>query len=117
IVVRSLRRPLRQFDLLPRNLFVGNNTQEMGDAIEACSFLIVGSNDVPRSILSIRDIEHLIASMRVVVPTFAGGQVRWAELPLAQRILDPRLEPPLLFLIAYFQPEFDQPDPSFHEVL
>jgi hypothetical protein len=45
---------------------------------------------------------------RVVVPPFAGRQIHHAQLPLTDRIVDARLEPPLLFLVADLEPQLDE---------
>jgi hypothetical protein len=54
---------------------------------------------------------------RIVVPPLKGLQIHWAKFPLSQRILDARLESPLLYFLPYFQPELDQDDSSIHDVL
>ncbi len=44
-------------------------------------------------------LEHEVARFREHVPAAKRLDVHWTELPLAQRILDPRLEPALLLFL------------------
>ena len=61
--------------------------------------------------------EHLVAGARVIVPARIGLEVHRAQLPLAQRIVDPRHEAPLLLVLADLEPELDQDDPGIDEPL
>ena len=47
VIVRTCFRPLRQGYLRLANRLIRYETQEMGNAIEASRFLIVGANDMP----------------------------------------------------------------------
>src|SRR5262249_45944216 len=51
-----------------------------------------------------------IAGARIVVPTAMGLQVHGTEFPAPHRILDPLLEPPVLFLFANFKPVLNKKD-------
>ena len=62
-------------------------------------------------------LEHRVARARVLVPLGARRQVHRAELPLPQRIVDARLEPPLLLLVADLEPELDEDDAAVDDVL
>src|SRR5262249_8329256 len=86
-------------------------------AIETCPLFFIGPGDIPRGILGICGIEHLVARPGIVIPALAGRQVHGAELPLAQRVLDTRRKPAFLFLVAHLEPEFEQGNSAFYNVL
>src|SRR5204863_6052407 len=81
------------------------------------ALLVIGSQDVPRRVPRVASLEHCVARAGVLVPPAARGQVHGAELPLAEGVLDPGLEPPLLLLVTYLQPELNENDPAVHDVL
>src|SRR5262245_9565004 len=89
----------------------------MRDAIEPCSLLVVGPDDVPRRDLGISGLEHGVASARILVPPGARWQVHVTQLPLPQRIIDADVETPLLFLITDLEPVLDQDQPGFTDLL
>ena len=80
----------------------------MGDAVEAGALLVVGVQDVPRCVLGIGGLKHQVARAGVFIPFLARRQIDRAELPLAERIVDARLEAATLFLVTDLQPIFDQ---------
>jgi hypothetical protein len=61
VVVAVFRFAFRQFHLFVWHFPVGNQTQQMRDAIESCSFLVIGANGVPGRVLGIRCFEHAVA--------------------------------------------------------
>ena len=69
------------------------------------------------AMLGVGRLEHRVAGARVLVPLGARRQVHGAQLPLPQRIVDARLEPALLLLVADFEPELDQDDAALDHVL
>ncbi len=73
--------------------------------------------DVPGSVFDIGCIEHHVSGLGVFVPLAAGGKIHRAQLPLPYGIIDTGLEPAFLLLIADFEPELDELNPSFHDVL
>ena len=73
--------------------------------------LVVGSHEVPRRDSRVGLRQHLIARARVVVPAGARRQIHRAELPLPHRVVDARLEAPLLLVVADLEPELDQMTP------
>ena len=85
--------------------------------VEARALLVVGPDDVPGRDARVGRLEHRVARARVVVPLGARRQVHRAQLPLPQRIVDARLESPLLLLVADFEPELDQDDAALDDVL
>ena len=89
----------------------------MGNAIEPSSLLVVGMQDVPRCVLRIGSVEHLVASARVFVPAFARRQVDRAKFPLSQGVVDPRLKSLLLFFVGDFEPVLKQNDAAVDDVL
>src|SRR5215471_16564349 len=66
--------------------------------------------NMPRRDLCIGGLEHYVARARIVVPAAARRKVRRTQFPLAQRIVNARFKAALLFLIANFQPVFDELD-------
>ena len=68
------------------------------------------------AMLRVGRLEHPVARARVVVPALARRQIHRAELPLPQRVVDARLEPPLLLVVADFEPELDQDDAAVDDV-
>src|SRR6266850_4084375 len=116
IVIGTLHRALRQFHFGLRQFLVGNQTHEMRDAVESRTSLVVGNYDVPRRVFGIGSIEHAIARPGIFEPFAARGEVHRAELPLADGIVDARLEAALLFLVADFEPELDELDAAINQV-
>src|SRR5262249_33070746 len=86
-------------------------------AIQPAAPLAVSSYDVPRSVLAVRRFEHPIARSRVVIPAIVRFNIHRAEFPLPQWIVDPGLEPPVLFFLANFEPDFDQLDAGIDNIL
>ena len=115
VVVGSLGGPFGKFDLLPRRLLIWNHAQQVRDAVSRARFLS-SERTMCQGACRCRSPPASVAGARVVVPAAAGRQVHRAELPLAQRVLDARLETPLLFLLADLQPELDQDDPARRDV-
>ena len=89
--------------------------QDVGHAVDARATLVVGIDDVPRSLGEIRVHEHVVLRARVVHPLRPGEQVGLGELPAAHRIVDPFAEPPLLFFVGHREPVLQQDDAVFHE--
>src|SRR5207249_12169598 len=96
IIVGVLFGALGQFDFFLPYLLIGNDAQEMRDAVEACALLVVGSHNVPGRGVGIGGIEHHVARAGVIVPARAWGQVYRAQLPLTKRVLDESLISPRL---------------------
>src|SRR5262245_6823353 len=67
--------------------------------------------------IRVSGIQHHVACPGVLIPSLARRQVHGAKLPLAQRVRDSCLEPPFLLFIAYFEPELEQRDSTFRDVL
>jgi hypothetical protein len=90
--------------------FVRNQLQKVRNAVQPRFPLIVGMDDVPRSMLGIGSLQHHVAGTRIIVPAAIGFHIHGAEFPLAHRIGNPGFEPALLLLLADLQPEFDEDD-------
>jgi hypothetical protein len=56
-------------------------------------------------------------ALRVIEPALARWQVHGAQLPLAERIADARLEATPLLLVAHLQPYLDQLNAAVHDEL
>src|ERR1700716_2271919 len=74
-------------------------------------------DDVPGRVIGVGMLEHHVARPRVVVPAPVGLDVHGAQLPLADRIVDSRLEAFLLLLLADLQPDLDEPDAAVDDEL
>src|SRR5262249_62110995 len=56
--------------------------------------------------------EHRVTRPRILEPLAARAQIRRAQLPLTQRILDTGDEASLLFLVTDLEPIFDKLNPA-----
>src|SRR5215510_5268345 len=117
VIVRAFLRALGKFNFFARHLLIWNKAQQVGDAVEAGALLIVGVQNVPRCMLGIGGLEHQVARSGILIPFLARGQIDRAELPLAERILDARLEAATLLLVTDLQPIFDQLNAAIHYIL
>src|SRR5215510_8079350 len=88
IVVSIVHYAVGKLRLLPRHLAVGNEAQQVADAIEARLPLVVRTDDIPRCEVCIGRSKHRVARPRMLEPFAARAQIRRAQLPLPQRILD-----------------------------
>src|SRR5713101_8942033 len=88
----------------------------MRNAIQPGPLLVIRVNDVPGCVLAVGRFQHAIACARVVVPAAEGFQIHGAELPLPERVLNPRLEAAVLLLLANLQPILDEGDAAVHEI-
>src|SRR5258708_15768553 len=73
--------------------------------------------DVPWRVICVGIVEHQFARPRVVVPASVGFDVHRAQLPLANRIVNARLEALLLLLLADLEPDLDEPGSVLDEEL
>src|SRR5262249_40275503 len=108
IVVGVVHHTVGQLRLLLRHLFVGNEAQKMANAVEARPPLVVGADNVPGCEICVGRCEHRVARSRIFEPSAARAQIRRAQLPLPQRILNASQEAALLLRVADLQPVFDQ---------
>src|SRR5262245_2845981 len=88
----------------------------MRDAIEPATPLVIGSNNVPGTILRIRRLEHHVTSARVGALVGVWLQVHRTQLPLATRILDAGFEASPLLRLCDFEPVFEQDDAGLGDV-
>src|SRR5579885_1441597 len=110
VVIRSLHGALRHLDLGARHRLVGDEAQQMADAVEPRMLLGIRAHDVPGRPWRVGGVEHLVSRQRVVVPAPPRFQVGRAQLPLPQRVVDAGPEASLLLLVVDLEPELDQPD-------
>lgn len=89
VVVSMFVRAPGQFDQRTRNPLVGDQRQNVRDAVEACPPLVVGAYDMPGRILGVGRIEHPVACAGIIVPATIQLDVHRAKLPLPQRVFDP----------------------------
>src|SRR5580692_10503511 len=82
--------------------------EQMRNAVESGSLLVVGLQDKPGGLGGIRSREHCILRARVAVPAMVRFQIHGAELPLSHRITYAFEEAPALLLFTHFKPVFDQ---------
>src|SRR5215207_8333281 len=100
----------RNLDLDRPHVSIRNLLQQMPDAVEPRSLLIIGVDDVPRGLLAIGVREHLVLGPGILDPTLARFHVHRAELPALDRISDALLEAALLLLIVNREPILDEID-------
>ena len=60
--------PLRELDLWPLQLLVGDFAKDVSENVESCSSLVVGVDDIPRRPSRVAGVEHLVARPRIVIP-------------------------------------------------
>src|SRR5262249_7788329 len=100
IVVVAFARSLGQFDFVLRYFLVGNQLEEMCNTVQASAPLVVRADDVPGRVLGVRRFQHQVTRPRIGIPTRIRLEVHWAQLPLAERILDASLEASLLLVLT-----------------
>src|SRR5262245_133667 len=110
IVVGTLHRARGQLHLLARCFLVGDQAEQVTDAVETGAPLVIRGQDVPGGELRVGGLKHDVARLRICEPFASRAQVRRAQLPLAQRIRDAGAEAALLLLLAHLKPELDEQD-------
>src|SRR6185369_8347100 len=65
VVIRALATALGQADLGPRQLLVGDLLEQVPDAVQPRPLLVVAPQDVPRRVLAVGGLEHLVPGPRV----------------------------------------------------
>ena len=89
---------------------VGDRAEQVRDHVDPRPALVVALHDVPGRLRDVGVHEHLILGPGVVLPPGDGLEVHGGQLPAAHRVLQPRLEPALLFLVADGEPVLSQQD-------
>ena len=107
----------RKLDLDRPHVLIGNLIQQMPDAVEPGSFLVIGVDDVPRGLLAVGVREHHVLGLGIFDPTLARFHVHRAELPALDRVSDALLKTPLLLLVVDREPIFDETDSRAHQHL
>ena len=79
--------------------------------------LVVGLGDVPRRLGRVGAGEHGVLRLRVVDPAPARLEIHAAQLPLLGGVVQARLEPALLLLVADREPVLDEDDPGAQQVV
>src|SRR4249919_2220734 len=116
IVVGALLRALGKLHLLALYFLVGDQAEQVTDAVEARAPFVVRGDDVPRGKLRVRGLEHHVARPRVFEPSAPRAEVCRAQLPLADRIRDAGLEAAFLLGLAHLEPVLDQLDAVVDDV-
>src|SRR5260370_21573740 len=86
----------RQWKFDRRHVPVWHLLQQMADAVEACTLLVVGIDDVPRAFLGVGMGKHAILRLRELDPRFARLEVPWAEFPALEGVAHSLVESQLL---------------------
>src|SRR5947209_17491124 len=107
----------RQLDLGLSDPLVGNGFQQVRDAVQPRPPLVVGADDVPRRMFRAGRLQHQVAGAGVAVPAPEGFGIHRAQLPLPQRIVDPRAEAALMLLLPYLEPNLAQDDTAVDDML
>src|SRR5580704_6498480 len=68
VVILVLVGPLGKLDPFPFDFLIGQELQDMGNAVEPGAALVVGAHDVPRRVLAVGRREHQVARLRIIVP-------------------------------------------------
>ena len=100
VIIDALLGSFGQLDLFSRQFFVGNQTQQVCDAIQSRPSLVVRMQDMPGSVLRFRRVEHLITNFRVLIRPTRRWKIHRTQLPLPQGIITASLKPSLLFIVA-----------------
>src|SRR4029077_1133401 len=105
-----------QLYLLARHFLVGEQLKNVGETIQPRTLLVVGAQDVPRSVLGVRGLEHHVAGAGVIEPPLTRRQIHGAKFPLAEWVVDARFKPALLLLITNLKPNLEELDTIFHKI-
>src|SRR5208337_1346242 len=93
-----------------RNFLVGNAAEDVGNAVEAGTLLIIRRHHVPRGGGCVRGTQHGVASPRVVVPAAMRLQIHWTQFPALRRVFDTCEEAAMLLLFRDIEPVLQQDD-------
>src|SRR5215831_11148911 len=80
-LVARIRLARRKLKLDRLHVLVGNLIEQMPDAVEPGSFLVIGVDDVPWRLLAVGVREHHVLGLGILHPTLARFHVHRAELP------------------------------------
>jgi len=94
----------RQRDDLDGQVRVGDQAQQVRDAVEAGATLVVASTTVPGRLLDVRRGETSRPSASSTPPSVPGTGVHGAQLPALGAVLDAPLKAALLLLVADREP-------------
>src|SRR5918994_245466 len=87
---------LRKVEGWRGRVLVRHRTQNMCDAVEARTALVIGLHGPPASLLDVRMTEHLVLGLGVLDPFGHGFEVHGAQFPSPRRVARPVLEASLL---------------------
>src|SRR3984893_10342713 len=65
--------------------------------------LRIGGNHEPWRNLRLCRAQSVLISLAIIVPEFAGFEIRWVELPVLLRVIDTRLQSRSLLVLRYMQ--------------
>ena len=117
IVIGALHRAGRQLHLLARHLLRTESARAGDGCSSGARAACRPRGRCTRARTSCRWPRASVARPRVLEPAAARVQIRRAELPLAQRVLDAGLEAALLLRLAHLEPVLDQLDPVVDDVV
>ena len=100
-------RDLRQVFI---DLFVGNAIEQVPDQVQPGTPLVVGRHDVPGRLRRVRSLDHALVGGRIVPPAPHQLGIHRAQLPVLHGIVNPRLEPAPLLILADIEKIFAQYD-------
>ena len=118
VVVVSAGIDGQGLDRVAGNFLKRNAGEDVLDDVQAGGLLlVVGADECTTGAMRVSVVgQHAVAGARVVVPAGPRRKVHRTELPLPDRIVDARLEAPLLLLVADFEPQLDQDDAAADEI-
>ncbi len=98
----------------PRRAGFGITQLQRGDGVEqntrhdeACIWLVIGGNDVPRRVMSAGSAQAFRVGLHILLPILSLLHIRGGKLPILPRCVDPVEEAPALLLFREVQKKFD----------
>ena len=91
---------------------VGQRGKKMPHAVKTGALLVVGLDDGPRRVGSVRVEKHRLLGRRVLVPLVERLAIHRRQLPLLQSVLTAGLEAALLLLSSDGEPVLEQQNPA-----
>ena len=88
----------------------------MADAVQACAFLVVRTDNMPGGMICIRRIQHLVPGPGILVPAFIGRYIHGTEFPELSRVAHTPLEAAGLLFHTHVEPVLDQCYSSFDAI-
>ncbi len=99
-----------QFHAFGGQIIVGDQTEQVGDAVQAGLDLDIGVDHIPGGLFDVGVLHHDVFGLGIFHPAAARFHVHRAELPALGRVFHPVEEALLLFGVADREPVLNQDD-------